>query len=142
MVSSFLSVPFSSALRVISMSFGLSSTRRILNGASAVSIYRLLSWIWCAGDGEKECRSLAGRRFHPNAAAVRLHHFLADGEAHTRAFILLAVVKALEYLEDLVVVLRIDADAVVPDREGEVAVLGAAADLDLRLRLIVVLDRI
>src|SRR3970040_1745171 len=124
------------------MSFGCSSRGRILNGASAVSIYRLLSWIWCAGDGEKECRSLAGRRFHPDTPAVRLHHFLADGEGHTCALVLLPVVEALVSPEHLFVLLQIDADAVVPDREGEVAVLGAAADLDLRLRLIVVLDRI
>src|SRR5438093_6480954 len=145
MVSSFLTWPLSKARRVISMSFGLSSTSRILNGASVVSILVfLLSGLPCrqARYGEKEGRPFAGGRLNPDVSSVRFDHFLADGQAHAGALVFLAVVQALEDLEDLFVVLRRYADAVVAHGEGEGTVLRAGADLDAWLRLIVVLYRV
>ena len=92
------------------------------------------------GNGEQEGASLANLGFQPDLAPVGLHNPLADGEAGPRAFVVLAAAQALEDLEYLLVILFVDADAVIADGEGVDAVIFVAGDLDDRLGLIVELD--
>ena len=56
---------------------------------------------------------------------------LADGQADAGARVMLAGVEALKELEDALEILRLDADALVPDREYPALRLPADADMDL-----------
>src|SRR6185436_5940278 len=72
------------------------------------------------------------RRLHPDPAAVDLDDALDEREADAGALDL--GIELLEEAEDLVVVARLDADAVVLDEQhGLVAEAGADADARLRL---------
>src|SRR5260221_3708868 len=77
-----------------------------------------------------ECTAGAGLRGDPDAPAVALDHFLADGEADTGARVLGLVVQTLEHHEDALEILRLDTDAIVADGELEVGFLFDAGDVD------------
>src|SRR5581483_625486 len=62
---------------------------------------------------EQEFRTAIRLRFHPDPAAVAMHDLLADREADAAARILAAAVQALKHSENLRLVIRLDADAVV-----------------------------
>src|SRR5574341_1244391 len=111
-------LPSFSASRVRRTSPGLSSTSRI-------SIGPFLSTIGGSPlfrQREVECRALIrirrAARADPDASAVALHHLLADRQPDAGARVLALVVQALEHHEDALVVLRLDADAVVLHFKG------------------------
>src|ERR1051326_1129662 len=86
----------------------------------------------CCRQEKIKCRSFPCDRFHPDASAVALDNFLAEGQADAGARIVLAAVQALEDDEDAVEVFLFDADAVVPD--GQVPVAAVARDAEMNLR--------
>ena len=63
---------------------------------------------------------------------MTVHDLLADRQANARALILLVGMQASEYVEDLILELRVDADAVVAD--GELPILSVTADVQVNLR--------
>src|SRR5262249_22521535 len=94
------------------------------------------------GQRETEGAAFPRRRLDPHRAAVALDHLLHDGEPDPRARILALVVQPLEHHEDPLEVLRLDADAVVANRDlaGLAAVVDR--DVDLRRRLRAELERV
>src|SRR5574340_430848 len=107
-------LPSLSASRVRRSSPGLSSTSRISTGLLSLTIRRLLVLF---RQGEDESAAFTRPGFHPDMAAVALHHLLADGEADAGPGIFALVVQPLEHHEDALEILRLDADAVVPHRK-------------------------
>src|SRR5258706_2354810 len=73
--------------------------------------------------------------FDPDAAAVAVHHLLADRQADAGARVLALVVQALEHHEDALEVLHLDADAVVAHGDLELAFFFKTGNFDPRLRL-------
>src|SRR5262245_21706434 len=67
--------------------------------------------------GEGEGRALARLGLDPELAAVGLDHLLADGQARPGPLVLVPAVQAAEDAEDLLVVTRVDAHAVVPHEQ-------------------------
>jgi hypothetical protein len=59
---------------------------------------------------------LSGFRLHPDPAAVPLHDLLRHSQADTHTAALRSGEETLEWPEDPVAVLRIQADSVVSDR--------------------------
>ena len=98
------------ASRTSSASGRLSSASRRLNRGG------MDSW-GMFGDGEEEGGSLAGRGFDPDSSAVTFNHALANCQSDAGAAVFLVAMKSFEYTEDFLLVLRIDADAVVPARK-------------------------
>src|SRR5829696_4432294 len=66
---------------------------------------------------ESERAAFAGLRLHPDPSAVPIDDLLADREADAGARVLGLRVEPLEHHEDPFGVLRIEADAIVRDRE-------------------------
>src|SRR5581483_6460323 len=83
---------------------------------------------------EPEARAFSRPALGPRAAAVPDDDAVHDGEAGARPGELVLRVQALEDLEELVGVRGIEARAVVLHAVDGAAVLGAAADLDARVR--------
>ncbi len=54
------------------------------------------------------------RRLHPNAATVPLHYLFANGQANARARVFTPGMEALEDDKQLVMVLGINANAIIP----------------------------
>src|SRR5262249_13205569 len=79
-------------------------------------------------------------RFDPDFATVAFHDLLADREANPGARILTLAVQALEGDEDALGILRVDADAVVPDAEEPLTVRCLGVDLDDRRLLLAKLE--
>src|SRR3954468_19075945 len=81
---------------------------------------------------QREVEGRAGARaaLGPGAAAVALHDAADVGEADPGALELLVAVQALEDAEELVGVLHVEADAVVPDAVDDLAVQRFAGDAD------------
>ena len=92
-----------------------------------------------------ECKEKSGpptrRRLEPYFSAVPLDDFLHDSQAGSRAFVFLAAMQPAEDGEDLFVVLRFDADAVVSNvdrcRRG-----GQTADFDPGLPAVIELQTV
>src|SRR5262249_43235005 len=74
-----------------------------------------------ARQSEIESRAVAQLRFDPDAAAVRLDDLLGDGQTSAGSFIFFRQVQTAEYAEDLLVIARLDANAVVADVERDAA---------------------
>src|ERR1043165_9905826 len=89
-----------------------------------------------------ELAALARGRAHPDAAAVALDDFLADGEPDAGARILAHGVQPLEEHEDALEVLRLDADAVVGHRDAPLARLLRRRDVDARHGAATELERV
>src|SRR5690349_1220003 len=66
-------------------------------------------------EGEAEHGPAAGALVDPDPPAVALDDLAADGEADPRALVGLAVVQALEHLEDVLALVGRDPDAAVGD---------------------------
>src|SRR5687768_15776988 len=82
-------------------------------------------------EGEVEGRALSQARLGPDAPAMALDEAADDREAHTRPFVLVGMVQALEDTEELVGVAHVEAGAVVLDEECGLPVrAGTRADLD------------
>jgi hypothetical protein len=94
------------------------------------------------GNGEEKGGAPAFLRFHPEAAAMTFHNFLADGQPDAGAGILRPAVQALKNHEDALLVSRSDADAVVPDCKPPGAVVFLGRDLDNRRLLAAKLEGI
>src|SRR5258706_14542475 len=62
-------------------------------------------------------RSLLFFGLHPNASAVALDDFLADGKADSRSWIFIADVQALEDDKNAVEILFGNANSIIADRE-------------------------
>src|SRR4029079_3601972 len=73
--------------------------------------------------GEAENAAAALAPSDPDPPAVALDDLAADGEADARALVGLALVQALEHLEDVLAVFGRDADAGVGDRDRRHPVL-------------------
>src|SRR6185503_2444023 len=84
------------------------------------------------GQREIEARAIAGAGLDPDAPAVALDHFLADGEPDAGAGILALVEQPLEHHEDALEVLRLDADAVITNFKSPF--LGRFFDADVNAR--------
>ena len=70
----------------------------------------MLDVLW---EGEVEGCSFSELGFNPDPSAVAFHHALADSQSDAGAAIFLIVMEPLEYAKDFLLVLRVDADAVV-----------------------------
>ncbi len=101
----------------------------VLNEQDPVAFVHLPRPLACLRYGEKEGRTLADLRLDPDATAVPLHDLLAYGQPDTGARIFILSMQSLEHLEQLVVILRIDADAVVLDRDGPLLIALLRSDL-------------
>src|SRR5205823_7981930 len=93
------------------------------------------------GEGEKEGRSLPECRFHPDAAAVALHDALTDRQADSGSRIRMPV-QPLENSKDLLNIVGVDPDAVVPHGEMPFFVLTPGANVNLRRVRGTVFDRV
>src|SRR5918995_4801286 len=89
-----------------------------------------------------EARALAGARLDPDAPAVALDHLLADGQADAGSRVLALVMQALEHHEDALVVLRLDADAVVAHFEVPLGIISSNTNMYPRDRARTELQRI
>src|SRR5581483_6785611 len=81
----------------------------------------------------RECRAVARPARHFDAAAVGLHDVRHDGQTEPRAFDVVneTAADAIELLEDLLLLARLDPDAVVGDRDAQRAIFHIRAHLDL-----------
>src|SRR5262249_28629011 len=128
-------LPSLSASLVRRTSARLSSTSRISTGGAA-RVLSPIGFVPLLGKREMEGAAAGGLPLRPgtdpDAAAVAVDDFLADREADAGARVLALVVQALEHHEDALEVLRLDADAVVPDRYFEFFPARRAGDVDAR----------
>src|SRR4029077_16420944 len=86
--------------------------------------------------------SAAELRLHPYPAIVAAHDALAHRKTHPAAGVLLLVVQSFKHLEDSVVILRGDPDAVVRNRETPGITLSLAGDLNEGGRRTAVFNRV
>src|SRR5712692_912644 len=121
-----------SARSVNATSSGLSSTSRIFPGFTRASRP--------AGSGpsqsEVERRSLIDGAFGPDPAAVPVDDAPDGGQTDAGALEVSSGMQSLEYPEQLIRILHVEAGAVVPDHEGPAAVRFDRGELDPRLRLL------
>src|SRR5919201_778183 len=116
---------FRNACRVRSTSSGLSSTSKISTPFSITG---------SPLQSKEKGRTVARPGIGPHPPAVAVDDALDDGQAHPRPLVLLGAVEALEDAEELVGVLHVEPDAVVPDEVHRPrAAVGAAPHLDPRL---------
>src|SRR5579859_863122 len=112
------------ASKVSSTSAGLSSTSKISTD---------LSIIWVGSiKGKIECRTFVYFRVCPDPSAVTLNDPLHDCQPYTCAFELLNTVQTLEYAEQLVGKLHVEANAIVLDKIGAFTVHYLTACRNLR----------
>ena len=69
-------------------------------------------------DGEEEGCSFAGFGFDPDSSAIALNHALANSQSDAGAAVFLVMMEPLEYAKDFLLVLGVDADAVVLHRKA------------------------
>ena len=62
-----------------------------------------------------KCTAVSSFGLDPNLSAMAMYYTAADGEPDAGAGILFFIVQPLEYLEDLLVILRVDTNPVVAD---------------------------
>ena len=77
---------------------------------------------------------MVGSGLDPDTAAMELDDFFADGQADAGAGVFAAGVEALEYDEDAVEGFRVDADAVVLDRESPLVLVWKVECVDAYVR--------
>src|ERR1051325_7300685 len=116
-----------SASRVSRTSPGLSSTRSTWIGVESLTSAPPLD-----GQGERGRRARSRSGCDPDFAAMALDNLLGERETDARAPKLLLSVELLKNHEDAIVVLRLDANAVVSDAENPAAVLLRRRDVDAR----------
>src|SRR5580658_128954 len=127
-ITLFTTPPLRSARRTSSASASLSSTNRI-SIASKSSIPLSPGW------REREYRAVVHLAFGPHPSAVPGNHPMHDGESDARAAKLVGAVQALENAEELVRIIHIESDPVVPDRVLILRSDFATADFDARAGL-------
>src|SRR5688572_12781651 len=120
------------ARRASATSSGLSST-------SSTSLFTSsLPW-----NAEEEGRTRPGLGIGPYATAVALHDAADDGEPHAMALEFLPRVQAFEDAEELLRLLGVESDAVVPHVIDAIVLGLVAADLDARgVRVLAELERV
>jgi hypothetical protein len=84
------------------------------------------------GEREVESRSSSGFRFDPDSSMISLDDSPTNGQTNPSAGVFIVVVKALEEAKYVLLVLGLDANAVVLDGEYAMAILTLPADADLR----------
>jgi len=86
--------------------------------------------------------SVIGFGFHPNSAAVALNHAAANGQSDARSRILLLIMQPPENLKNSLVMLRGNANAIVPN--GKVPLVSAklCGDVDARRFLAMVFEAV
>src|SRR5690349_20188923 len=102
------------ASRTSPASAWLSSISSMNEGFFAVS---LASGAW---DCKVKRRTSSWFRFDPDTSAAAFHDSLANGEAHAGSRKIGGAVKTFEDTKDLLLILGLDADAVVADRKAPV----------------------
>src|SRR5271155_3861333 len=123
------SSPFEATIRLLRTLLSLSTscvnrTSPALSSTSRMSIvcgckskfmvlYLLISLGFHRWNGETKCRASPRRSLHPDASAMPLHDFLANGQADARSGVFRLGMKALKDYEDPVAMLGRDANAVV-----------------------------
>ena len=78
------------------------------------------------GSVNREARTLAWLRLHPDGSTVPVHDFLAGGQADTRSRVFVAM-QAFEDAENLRLIFRWNSDAVVFHRKNPIACPASAA---------------
>src|SRR5437588_8321250 len=113
--------------RAIARSSSITSTRGIARVCSAQTSLRGTSRSRGGGELDAEDGAAARTALHVDAAAVRFHEPLGDGEAQTRPLGAAGekVVGAVEALEDALAVLLAHADSVVFHLDGHPVIGGA-----------------
>src|SRR5439155_22745489 len=94
-------------------SLGLSSTSRISTSCSFIDV--------APAQREGEGGPALDLGLGPRATAVAMDHALHDRQPHPGALVLLGAVQPLEDAEELVGVLHVESDPVVPDVVGGLA---------------------
>ena len=110
---------------------GLSSTSKISTGFVPIACVICCTLLVPPGDRKIESASLAGLRFKPHAAAVALDYLPGNGKAYSRAGVLIAM-QTLEYQENALEKLGIDAYAVVFHGKNPFAILQLSSDKNAR----------
>src|SRR5216117_4544974 len=82
------------------------------------------------GEREGKGRTRAGPRVDPNAAAVAIGDLSGDRQADAGPRIFALRVQPLEHLEDAVAMARLDADAVVANRDDPQALTALGRDMN------------
>ena len=100
-------------------------------------------------EGEEERRTFALFGFHPDTAAVRFNDPLANRQTRPRAFHLFTAMQTAKHAENLLMILRFDANAIVADeqrgqRQAVVATVRCwqRPNDDFGLRVLVVAQRV
>src|SRR4051794_21310150 len=125
-MTSFASLYSSSAVSVSSTSLGSSSTSRMRPSAAMVAPPPVRSSLRL-GQRNIERRAVIHRAFGADRSAVTLNDTLNRREANSGALELLGEMQALKHAEQLVLVLHIEAGAIIPDEYLDVAVVPADA---------------
>src|SRR5712691_169150 len=89
----------------------------------------------CLGPGQlqPEPGSFPNFRFQPHSAPHPLDRLLHDGQANTRALVAVSRVQSLENAEDPLLILLLDADAIVLEPNAHVGTDGLRTDTHLGL---------
>src|SRR5579862_2665882 len=69
-------------------------------------------------EGEVECCSFSRGGVDPDSSAIAFNHALANCESNAGPAVFLVAMKPFEYTKDILLVLRIDPDAVILNREA------------------------
>src|ERR1035441_10298597 len=93
-------------------------------------------------DCKEESGALARLGLNPDRPSMALDNPFADSQPHAGDGIVFAGMQALEDVEYLLIILRLDADAIVPHREHPAPLPSLSADVDSWRRLAVELERI
>ncbi len=94
-----------------------------------------------AGQSKDKPGAAPGFGFHPNTAAVAFYQTLAERKSNAGAGDR-SPVQAFEETKNFLVVLQLDPDSIIDDRETEFAVNFFTADMNPRSTLAPILDRI
>src|SRR5580704_17392423 len=95
-----------------------------------------VSW-QCKG----ECGTTAQFRFHPDPPAISLHDFLTDGQPDSAARIF-AAMQPLEQSENLLLIVALNSDAVVGDRNLPHRAVGLGGDKDVWRLVLPIFERV
>src|SRR5581483_1644054 len=120
-VRRFSSLLVRSASRVSRTSAALSSIRRISIARTKVGSFAIAN-LFLDGNSKEKGGASAKLGLHPDAAAVAFHDFFGNRQANAGAGILSSCMQPLKDVEDLVVKLRVNADAVIADGKTPYAV--------------------
>lgn len=111
--------------------------RRPFASSSAVTFGLFREW-----NCERERRSVTGIRLDPDLPAMALDDPATEGKPDSRPGMLLVCVKALEYLENDIGVVGINADSLIPNYHFRHCIVSFGSDLYARGFVTAIFDRI